>query len=72
MNLGEKVVCINDHGAFGLEIGKIYTVVSQYSGRYIDCYYLDGLDSSWLMERFKPLEEMQNTNFSCVAGKEIK
>jgi hypothetical protein len=65
MNVGDKVVCIDaSYGfSYGLKKGEIYTIAREYAG----CYYLIGIDGGWFSSRFRPLEEMQNTNFIRVA-----
>jgi hypothetical protein len=69
MQAGDKVVCVNRE-ASGLSIGEIFTVERINLGRPSAAYpynapllYLKGNDSGYFDWRFRPLEEMQNTNF---------
>jgi hypothetical protein len=69
MEVGDKVVYI-DREKGGLSFGEIYTIESIQSKidksdePYCqDILYLKGNDTGYFDWRFRPLEEMQNTNF---------
>jgi hypothetical protein len=69
MTIGEKIVCVDaPYGAsFGLKEGEIYSIKECLYGIQ---YSLNEIDGVWNTDRFRSLEEMQNTNFISIAKKE--
>jgi hypothetical protein len=66
MNLGDKVVCVDDEDSGihkKLKVGEIYTIID----RLFEAYYFAETSGGWYQYRFRSLEEMQNTNFVSIA-----
>lgn len=70
MQVGDKVVCVNNDDKPQLSIGEIYTISGEHNSYGDIFFYLEGIVPDFYPRRFRPLEEMQNENFVSIAKKE--
>lgn len=71
--IGQQVVCVDwlSERYSGMPVGEIFTVMnvekSGIGSSDHDFFFIKGFTGRHYRKRFKPLEEMQNTNFILVA-----
>jgi hypothetical protein len=76
--IGQQVVCVDpiSERHCGMKVGATFTVIgvekSSYGDSELDFFSIEGFTGRHYRMRFKPLEEMQDTNFRCIAGKKVE
>lgn len=63
MQVGDKVVCTDQGGGNGSQLGGIYTIIRIDKRSWDTFFYFKELDVGFYNYRFRLLEEIQNTNF---------
>jgi hypothetical protein len=76
--IGQQVVCIcpiAERYCF-MKVGEVYIVEdfqqSEALNNDLDLLSIKGISGRHWRKRFKPLEEMQDTNFHCIAKKTVE